>query len=261
MTKWYKRDGSLVEAEVEVLKAGETAQISVLQTCYKCGGNGGSSAWNRTGWTCYKCGGVGNLGWRVVKLYSAEKLAKLEASKAKRDATLEAKRLVEAPAKAAAEEAERALSRSINMERYPEACKILDGEVEGSFLNDVKASYLKGYILSDAQCAAVVKSAERAKEWAARDEMINKFEKMTGTLEDGRLEVTAALINTKWVETNYGSSIKALWMTNKGIKLWGTLPAVIPSDSKGKVFKFSATIEMKEPKFGFYKRPAKVSAA
>ena len=29
--------------------------------CDRCGGQGGSDAWQYTGWTCYKCGGTGQV--------------------------------------------------------------------------------------------------------------------------------------------------------------------------------------------------------
>lgn len=48
--------------------------------CRRCGGEGGSSAWNYTGWTCYRCHGTGyDPSPRVYKEYTPEYEAKLEA--------------------------------------------------------------------------------------------------------------------------------------------------------------------------------------
>lgn len=63
--------------------------------CSRCGGAGGSEAWRHTGWTCYQCGGSGRGGIVEESLYTAEKLEKLNAAKAKRDAAKAAKREVE----------------------------------------------------------------------------------------------------------------------------------------------------------------------
>lgn len=107
----YHRDGKLVgQFEVESFSKGTiTRESSKRATCTRCGGQGGSDAWKYTGWTCYKCGGAG--GYRVdykEKIYTAEKLEKLNQSKAKRTekkiAEIAAKQ--EAEAKRIAEEEE-----------------------------------------------------------------------------------------------------------------------------------------------------------
>lgn len=47
--------------------------------CVRCGGAGGSKAWDHTGWTCYRCSGDGRdpVNERI-KLYTAEQNAKLD---------------------------------------------------------------------------------------------------------------------------------------------------------------------------------------
>lgn len=60
------------------------------QKCSRCGGAGGADKWAHTGWTCFDCNGSGDGKIITVKLYTAEKLAKLtaiaEAKAAKRAA-------------------------------------------------------------------------------------------------------------------------------------------------------------------------------
>lgn len=63
-------------------------------TCPRCGGAGQSDNWLATGKTCWACGGTGRRPQpRVVKAYTAEHQAKLDAQRAKR----EAKRLADNP--------------------------------------------------------------------------------------------------------------------------------------------------------------------
>ena len=56
-------------------------------TCSRCGGAGGSDKWRETGWTCYECGGSGRRPFnhpQIVKEYTPEYRAKLDAAAAKR---------------------------------------------------------------------------------------------------------------------------------------------------------------------------------
>lgn len=63
-------------------------------TCPRCGGAGESDKWWQTGRTCYACGGTGIRATpRVVKEYTPEYQAKLDARRAARNA----KRLAENP--------------------------------------------------------------------------------------------------------------------------------------------------------------------
>jgi hypothetical protein len=101
MAEYFTRTGSEVKAaaviSVDPLGRGT---YSGTQSCHRCGGAGGSEAWRHTGWTCYECAGRGK--WPAVfACYSAERLAKLNATKAKADARREAKRAAEVAAKLA----------------------------------------------------------------------------------------------------------------------------------------------------------------
>lgn len=54
-------------------------------TCPRCGGRGGSEAWRYTGWTCYECGGSGQVMTpQIIKEYTPEYRAILDARAAKR---------------------------------------------------------------------------------------------------------------------------------------------------------------------------------
>jgi hypothetical protein len=77
--------------------------------CSRCGGAGGAEQWRHTGYKCFQCGGDGKGPVKAAKLYTAEKLAKLNASQAKRDE----KRRLAAQAKADAIAAERDARRAM----------------------------------------------------------------------------------------------------------------------------------------------------
>lgn len=66
-------------------------------TCQRCGGVGGCDKWAYTGWTCYECGGSGETTRKpeVIKVYTPEYRAKLDAMNAKRAEKKRAKRAEE----------------------------------------------------------------------------------------------------------------------------------------------------------------------
>lgn len=100
-------------------------------TCQRCGGQGARSEWYYTGMVCFECGGTGRSSQRIIKEYTPEYQAKLDAKRAaklavkkaeraaeeakreqerkKQEAKLEAERL----AKEAALAAERAISKYV----------------------------------------------------------------------------------------------------------------------------------------------------
>jgi len=90
------------------------------KTCWRCGGLGGAEAWKHTGWTCFRCGGKGiDPNKLEEKLYTAEKLAKLNAAQEKRD---EKKRI--AREEAAQVEADRKVrERDEVLSRYADTIK------------------------------------------------------------------------------------------------------------------------------------------
>lgn len=54
-------------------------------TCPRCGGAGGADQWIFTGYTCYECGGSGkSYKPTIIKEYTPEYRAKLDAQRAKR---------------------------------------------------------------------------------------------------------------------------------------------------------------------------------
>ena len=66
-------------------------------TCPRCAGQGGRQQWGHTGFVCYNCGGTGRATKpEVIKKYTPEYQAKLDADKAKRQAKKDAERMANA---------------------------------------------------------------------------------------------------------------------------------------------------------------------
>lgn len=105
LTKWFSRAGTEVTGqEYAADLAKGRAAYSWAPPCSRCGGAGRAERWRHTGLTCYQCGGLGVSETRPAPCYTPEKLAQLDATKAKADA----KRQVAASAARAAALAERA---------------------------------------------------------------------------------------------------------------------------------------------------------
>ena len=271
MGKWHYRYGGEVTEPVREIKP-DTGEITVPKICGRCGGAGGSDKWHHTGWTCYQCGGARTLGNETIKVYTLEKIAKLEKTAEKRRATAQAKREAKEAAAAAERAANRNANQETNREKYPEAVKILGMDIEGNnFLKEMAEKHADGYLLSPKQATAIRKSFGKMALRKWRNRFIDKWEKIDGRVPDGRKELEAALITVKVYDDRYsyrdGAVVyKALFITSEGYKVFGSLPSGIRIETddygdllwypRGKVFKFAATLQPSkdDPKFGFYKR-------
>lgn len=105
------------------------------RACNRCGGAGGSERWRHTGFTCFECGGNGKGTPGVSKLYTAEKLAKLNAAQAKRDAKRAAERAAAEAVRAAEREARRETFYATNAE-FIAKMNLCKGEFWDRFIAD-----------------------------------------------------------------------------------------------------------------------------
>ena len=107
---WFTRYGTGYTGSLRNidLKKG-TAEYSEARDCSRCGGDGSSDKWKFTGLTCYDCGGSGKHknGPATRKVYTAEKLAKLNVTQEKATA----KRVEAAKVKKAERDAMEAVER------------------------------------------------------------------------------------------------------------------------------------------------------
>jgi hypothetical protein len=151
--RWFTREGSAYNGAVARDGNGRPA-FSRLRRCGRCGGAGYWSGWPDGG-RCYDCNGKGDLGYEAVRVYGAEELAKLNATRDKRRAKNDAKRA----AKIAAAEAEAAAKLAdfvaANAEVVAAARKYAE---KSAFLADLVAKLEKFGSWSDKQIAAIAKT-------------------------------------------------------------------------------------------------------
>lgn len=262
--KWFYRDGQeFVPGPFPFKQINDhAAETEESKTCFRCGGAGSSEAWAHTGRTCYQCGGSGNLGWKTVKLYSAEKLAKLNATAEKRNTKTAEKRRLRAETEEAARLAAIPETHK-EMERlYPEAVAILRGEVQGDFLVALKEKFENGVPLTDRMAEAVVNTRTGQLERNKIDALVAEFEAVSGEVETGRQDIRAILLGVKRKRNKFsyngGMILKGLFLSDHGFKVYGTLPQGADEEDRGTIFTFKATLERSkdDPRFGFYKRPS-----
>lgn len=77
---------------------------------------------------------------------------------------------------------------------------------------------------------------------------------------DERITITGKVLCTKWVENNFGGSVKFLVHDHVGFKVWGTVPSSIQVEKGDEVtFDAKVTPSRDDSTFGFFKRPTKAS--
>jgi len=130
-----------------------------VRTCGRCGGAGGSDAWKFTGWTCYQCGGKGTDGTQTDKLYTAEKLAALDATRAKAAAKRAEKRAVQDVSARARAEANRESFRASSAGALVERARAFADR--SPFVADVVRQANRRAAISSAQEAALRKTIDK----------------------------------------------------------------------------------------------------
>jgi len=239
--KWFYRSGTEYEGDTTKFEGDQQSFTRTIK-CPKCGGQGGSEHWNRTGWTCYKCGGDGK-GVEAVKLYTQEKLNKLNAQaekhQIKKDALQEAK-----------------VTQVWDKLKtfHLQAWEILK-QVKNSFNAKMVDVLDAGKYLTENQINTILRVDKQNKEKTQKE---TQFEG-SKNVPTGRLEVIGLLLSTKVVTSEYGESYRGLFLCKGGFRIWGTLPRGTCMEDRGMVFKFKATFEgpsVDDAQFGFYKRPS-----
>ena len=116
--------------------------------------------------------------------------------------------------------------------------------------------------LTERQEAALVRSFARADERAATRATENAA--IQSPMPQGRVTISGEILSTKWQDNRFGGAWKMLVRSDAGWKVYGTIPAGISSGTEfsvrfeelaGNRVTFTATIEPKEPAFGFFSRP------
>jgi hypothetical protein len=148
---------------------GDRPYIMGQSRCGRCGGAGGADKWRHTGWTCFDCNGSGQGRPIRLPLYTAERLAKLNAIQERRRAAKAAEAAVRAAAAQAEADAARGAFEAAHGEviRWLESVAVSDDDVEGGirpgFCGDMLIRARRWASWTDAQATAVYASWERAK--------------------------------------------------------------------------------------------------
>lgn len=135
----------------------------------------------------------------------------------------------------------------------------------GDFLITLRDSIFVWGKLSPKQTDIVRKSLVRAKERLAKKEARRKeWEKEAAEAPpvpetDERIDIIAEILSIKTTEGRFGFQTKALYKTQAGYKLWGSLPSAICDAEKGDCVQFSAKVTRSndDASFGFISRPTK----
>lgn len=157
---YFTRSGSAVPSE-KIHANDKGAPVHTYQDkCSRCGGAGGADKWKFTGWTCFDCGGSGKGRIVTERLYTAEKLAKLNAAEEKRNA----KRIAAATLKSEAAAQAREITRTNFLASHKELVDDLTlCAPHDRFIESLKAGFEANGILSPGQIAWANTAIERVK--------------------------------------------------------------------------------------------------
>jgi hypothetical protein len=151
---FFFRSGAPVREGGPAVRGGPGKEFcTVTKVCGRCGGQGGAEQWRHTGWTCFDCAGRGTRGLEDLRVYTAERLAKLNASAAKAAAKREAAAVAKQAAADAAAELRRAEFIRVHGALLERAA-VYAGRSD--FLADVIARAERTCALSDGQVTAIL---------------------------------------------------------------------------------------------------------
>lgn len=127
----------------------------------------------------------------------------------------------------------------------------------------LKRLFQRGY-LSEKQVAFAIRlpaqELDRQRQREEREEKLKSAPDWT----EGRQEIEGTVLSTRVDATGFGYVTKMLVELDDGRRCWGTAPeAILDSETKGVRLVFNGTIQPSEddPKFAFFKRPAKCRRA
>lgn len=135
------------------------------------------------------------------------------------------------------------------------------------FVIDVAGKLRKYGELSERQVAAVRAALVRDAEWAAKKAVVQAAKDAAEAanpaqpVPTGRIVLTGEVLTTKYVDSQFGSTLKMLVKEDRGFKVWGTVPNSLDVE-RGDRVAFTATVEPSkdDATFGFFTRPSKASA-
>lgn len=147
----------------------------------------------------------------------------------------------------------------------------------GGFYHSLYSKLNRYGELSEKQVAAALKAAEREAKYAAERAEREAAEPEGKPVIEGRIEITGTILAVKFVDNDFGGTLKMLVRDDRGFKVWGTRPNSLRTDwewregeghvitqavaGKGDRITFTATVEKSDDDetFGFFKRPTKAT--
>lgn len=293
---WFFRNGTefeqaanreghpVIVGALEVI-AEDRAKVPVQSRCSRCGGAGGADKWARTGWTCHQCGGHGRGPIRAEKLYTAEKLQKLNEAQAKRRERIAEKRRLQAEQDKKERLSKLAETTKKNREQHPRAMAYLklvagrgaaaeDCSSDFGFLHAISTDVLQeGREITVRQAEAVEAAVARIAQKKALDNQVAAYEKDPEPAPAGRVVVSGVVLSCQWREQRQGyqtvMALKVLVLDTRGFRVWVTAPRGLAecmeadhgdldlSSARGMHVEFQVRLSPQEPGFAFGSRPTK----
>lgn len=161
--KLFYRDGREFTGTPELDEKGKPF-ITRVPLCGRCGGKGGGDQWKFTGWTCYACGGSKYGAAVRDRLYTQEKIGKMNAAAAKRAEKKAAEKAERARLLEAGRAAEREGFAARNKEYFDNAIAVCG---ETGFVAEIIATAKHLANLTENQRAAIDKAVAETQRKAA----------------------------------------------------------------------------------------------
>lgn len=129
-----------------------------------------------------------------------------------------------------------------------------DARPYNNFIDDLRSKLLRYGSLSDKQVACITRNITRDADRAAKQA---ERAANSGPAPTGRVEVTGTIVSVKWVENDFGGTLKMVTRFENGSAAWVTAPAKLVNPKVGDVVTYTATFTPADddPSFAFGKRP------
>jgi hypothetical protein len=133
---------------------------------------------------------------------------------------------------------------------------------QDNFYNSLASTLNKYSSLTERQTEALKRSLTQYHDRNERIVASRKARVVSSPIPTGRVTIVGRVVSTKWVENNYGGSLKMLVESEQGWRVFGTVPSRLGDTLArnegtlvGSKVAFTAEIQPKEADFGFYARP------
>lgn len=115
-------------------------------------------------------------------------------------------------------------------------------------------SAIDDYLMGDIYKLQRLAEEKEQSEKDARELAHQQGEEVSG----GRQVITGTVLGMKWKSSSFGDTLKMLVQDDRGFRVWGTVAGSLEVNREDRI-QFTATVERSDddPRFGFFKRPAK----